>query len=62
MRKYTVNRSSAEIDEQLNRAAWAEDNGTKVPEADYETGVKDALQWVLGLLKCDEPLGPEYDE
>ena len=59
---YALKRHTAQIDEQLNRAAWAEENGTKVPGASYESGVKDAIQWLLAITTVPEPLGPEYDE
>ena len=59
---YALKRHTAQIDEQLNRATWAEENGTKEPGVSYESGVKVAIQWLLAITTVLEPLGPEYDE
>ena len=45
---YRIARTEAEIDEQLNRAAEAVDDGTRFPGASYEEGVMDAMSWILG--------------
>lgn len=44
-----VSRSDEEIDDQLNRAAEAEDAGSAYPGASFERGVSQGILWVLGL-------------
>lgn len=45
-----VERSSQEIDEQLNRAAEAEATGdSQYPGMSFEEGVRAGIEWVLGL-------------
>ena len=39
-----------QIDDVLNRAAEAEEEGTKWPGMSYEQGVKAGIEWVLGYI------------
>lgn len=48
---YRVQRLPQEIDEQLNRAVEAEATGTKYPGMSFEDGVKEGIEWVLGLTE-----------
>jgi len=58
MNYYDLERTSEEIDEVLNRAADAMDNGSQVPGMSYEQGVHDAIQWAIGNYD-DNPMPEE---
>lgn len=51
-----INKTEEEIDDVLNRASEAEDEGvSKYPGMSYEQGIKAALEWALGLVS-ENPL------
>jgi hypothetical protein len=45
-------RDENEIEEMLDRASVACDEGTSFPGMSYEEGIREALMWALG--QCDE--------
>lgn len=46
---YTIKRTTAEIDDTLNRAMEAEDDGrSNRPGMTFEQGVSAAIQWITG--------------
>ncbi len=45
---YDIKRTDEKISEQMNRAADAVDQGTKVPGMTYEQGVDAAFHWLFG--------------
>ncbi len=51
-----IKRSEQEVDEVLNFAAEALDEGSKYPGMSYEEGIQNALLWLLGELD-DRPDG-----
>lgn len=54
--RYELKRTSSEVDDVLNWAADAEDEGVKhFPGMSYEEGVSYALRWVFGLSD-DNPM------
>lgn len=61
---YSVTRSNREIDNQLNRgAAWEDAGGSSVRGMTYESGVKAAIEWLMGD-RDDVPIEcwPEEDD
>lgn len=55
---YEVARTQQEIDDTLNEALIGENEGTKRALCSYEQGVREGIEWVLGL--SDE--NPVLDE
>lgn len=48
MPNYVVVRTSADIDDVMNEAMEAQDEGSKFPGMSYEQGVTAGINWVLG--------------
>ncbi len=46
---YRVVRSEEEIDDVLDDCLKAEDDGSRFPGASYESGVRYAIEWLIGL-------------
>ena len=57
----TVKPSQDEINRVLNLCAIAENDGTKAPGMNYEMGVKNGINWILGNITYD-PLFFDTDD
>ena len=52
---YTIQRTDQQINDLLNKAINAFDNGTNYPGMSYEQGILDAINWLIGQTN-DNPL------
>ena len=48
MNRYSIARTDAEIDEQLNKAADGIEDGTQYPVMSYEDGIQQFWLWLTG--------------
>jgi len=58
MQTYSIGQTDEAVDEQLNRAMEAEEEGSQYPGMSYEQGVEAVLNWLLFADSMDvgEPL------